>query len=266
MATYEKLTARTGARYPALPTIRKISLADLKDAVSKGLADFDAMPTHLAFLALIYPIVTIGAAWVAAGYDVLQLVFPLLAGYTLIGPVVAVGMYELSRRREKGLDTSRRHALDFVRSHSIIAIVTLGGILTVIYFVWLFAAQIMYLNYIGDVVPATIMEFVDQILTTSAGWSLIIAGNAVGFIFAAVVFSLSVVSFPLLLDRDTTVTVAVTTSIRAVIANPVIMAVWALIVAGSLLIGSLPFFVGLAFVLPVLGHSSWHLYRKIVQF
>ena len=263
--TSEKLTAHTGAYGADQLVINKIGMADLKDALSRGLADFDAMPTHLAFLCLIYPLVTIGAAWVAAGYDVLQLVFPLLAGYTLIGPLVAVGTYELSRRREKGLDTSRRYALGFLGSHSIIAIVALGGILTAVYFLWLFVAQLLYLRYLGGVVPATIMEFVNLIFATPAGWALIVAGNIAGFIFAAVVFSLSVVSFPLLLDRDTSVTVAVNTSLRAVIANPAVMAVWAFIVAGSLLIGSLPFFVGLAFVLPVLGHSSWHLYRKVVQ-
>lgn len=266
MATHEKLTQHAGAYYHDLPIIRRIGFADLKDVLSKGLADFDAMPTHLAYLVLIYPLVIIVAAWAAAGYEVLQLVFPLLAGYTLIGPIVAVGTYELSRRREKGLDTSRRRAMHFVFSHSIIAIVELGVLLTAIYFAWLFSAQAIYVNFMGDAVPASVMEFIDRILNTPAGWAMIVAGNAAGFVFAAVVFSLSVVSFPLLLDRDTSVTVAVTTSIRAVIANPLVMAVWAFIVAGSLLIGSLPFFVGLAFVLPVLGHSSWHLYRKIVQF
>ena len=252
--------------HPLLPAIRRIGLSDLKEVLAKGLADFNEAPTHLAFMSLIYPLVIIIAARAAAGYDVLQLIFPLLAGYTLVGPLVAVGMYELSRRREKGLPVSRRRAFDVLRSHSAISIAILGILLMCVYFAWLYTAQVIYVRYMGSAVPESIGAFVSQILTTEAGWGLIVAGNTAGFIFAAVVFSLSVVSFPLLVDRDTTVTTAVTTSIRAVIANPFIMAVWGLIVASSLLIGALPFFVGLAVVLPVLGHASWHLYRKIVQF
>ena len=108
------------------------------------------------------------------------------------------------------------------------------------------------------------MGFVNQVLTTPEGQALIIGGGSAGFVFAVVVLSLSVVSFPMLLDLDVGVIKAVTTSVRAVIANPFIMAVWGMIVAGSLLIGALPFLVGLCVVLPVIGHATWHLYRKIV--
>jgi uncharacterized membrane protein len=134
-----------------------------------------------------------------------------------------------------------------------------------IYFAWLFSAQAIYARYFGSAVPASIAEFARQVFTTPSGWALIIVGNSVGFLFAIVVFTLSVVSFPLLLDRNVGVMTAVATSVRAVAANPVTMAIWGLIVAGTLVIGSLPFFVGLAIVLPVLGHSTWHLYRKVVE-
>jgi uncharacterized membrane protein len=250
---------------PAQATVRTIGMADLRDALALGLADFKAMPTHLIFLCLIYPIVTLVAARTYAGYEVLPLVFPLLAGYTLIGPLVATGMYELSRRREMGLDTSRAHAFDVFRSPSILAIATLGIGLMAIYFAWLFAAQTIYELNFGGAVPTSIAEFIRQIFTTPSGLGLIIVGSGVGFLFATVVFTLSVVSFPLLLDRDVGVITAVQTSTRAVLANPIIMAIWGFIVAAALLIGSLPFFVGLAVVLPVLGHATWHLYRRVVN-
>jgi len=249
---------------PAQPMVRKIDMSDLRDALAKGLADFNAMPTHLVFLCLIYPIVTLVAARTYAGYEVLPLVFPLLAGYTLIGPLVAIGMYELSRRREQGLDISRWHAFDVLRLPSIRAIATLGLVLMVIYFEWLFAAQAIYELYFGGAAPVSVLEFTRQVFTTASGWGLIIVGSGVGFLFAVAVFTLSVVSFPLLLDRGVDVLTAVMTSVRAVLANPITMAMWGLIVAGALLIGSLPLFVGLAVALPVLGHSSWHLYRKVV--
>jgi uncharacterized membrane protein len=244
--------------------VRKIGMADLRYALAKGFSDFLAVPTHLIFLCMIYPIVTLIAARATAGHEVLPLVFPLLAGYTLIGPVVAVGMYELSRRREMGLDISRRHAFEVVRLPTFGGVAMLGIVLMVIYFGWLFAAQAIYHRYFGSAVPASVADFAHQVLTTPAGWALIIIGCGVGFLFAAVAFTLSVVSFPLLLDRDVGIIAAVITSVRVVIANPIVMAVWAFIVAVALLIGSLPFFVGLAVVLPVLGHSTWHLYRRVV--
>ncbi|MEE8213324.1 MAG: DUF2189 domain-containing protein [Alphaproteobacteria bacterium] len=250
---------------PAQPSIRTIGTADLIDALAKGLADFKAMPTHLVFLCVIYPVVTLLFARAAAGYEVLPLVFPLLAGYTLIGPLVATGMYELSRRREQGLDSSRMHAFDVRRSPSIGAIATLGAVLMVMYFAWLGAAWAIYVLNFGGVAPESVAGFARQVFTTPAGWALIIVGTGVGFLFAVIVFALSVVSFPMLLDRPVGVVTAVQTSIRAVRANPLTMAIWGLIVAASLLLGALPLFVGLAVVLPVLGHATWHVYRKVVE-
>lgn len=245
--------------------VRRIGVADLTDALTKGLGDFGAMPTHLVFLCLIYPVVTLVFARLYAGYDVLPLVFPLLTGYTLIGPLVATGMYELSRRREQGLDTSRAHVFDVFKSHSIRAIASLGITLMVLYFVWLFAAQWIYELNFGSKAPESVGSFISQIFTTPSGWALIIVGSGVGFVFAAVVFACSVVSFPLLLDKDVPVMTAVETSVRAVLANPVSMSVWGLIVAVTLVVGAIPFFVGLAVVLPVLGHATWHVYRAVVE-
>ncbi len=254
-----------GVIQSALPAVRTIGPGDLRDALTQGLADFEAMPTHVVFLCLIYPLVMVVSARVYAGYDVLPLVFPLLAGYTIIGPLIAIGMYELSRRREQNLDISRAHAFDFLKLPSVGAIAVLSALLMTVYFAWLAAAWIIYGQNFGGAVPDSIMAFALQILTTPAGLTLIVVGCGAGFIFAAVVFALSVVSFPMILDRGVDVPTAVQTSARAVLANPITMGMWAFIVASALLIGSLPFFVGLAIVLPVLGHATWHLYRKVVE-
>ena len=255
----------SAAMHTTQPAIRTIGPRDLRDALTQGLADFEAMPTHVVFLCLIYPIVMVVAARVYAGSDVLPLVFPLLAGYTIIGPLVAIGMYELSRRREQNLDTARSHAFDVLRLPSIGAIARLSALLMAIYFAWLATAWFIYDRSFGGAVPASIVEFAVQILTTASGWTLIVVGCGAGFVFATVVFSLSVVSFPMILDRGVDVTTAVQTSVRAVIANPITMGMWAFIVASTLIIGSMPFFVGLSIVLPVLGHATWHLYRKVVE-
>jgi len=250
---------------PAQPVIHTIGPGDIRDAIVKGIADFEAMPTHVVFLCLIYPIAMLVVARIYAGYDVLPLVFPLLTGYTLIGPLVAIGMYELSRRRERGLDTSRSHAFDVIRFASIGSIVALSALLMLIYIVWLGIAWAIYQLNFGGAAPESILAFALQIVATPAGWATIFVGCGVGFVFATVTFTLSVVSFPMLVDRNVGFVTAVQTSVRAVAANPITMGIWAFIVASGLLIGALPFFVGLAVVLPVLGHATWHLYRKVVE-
>jgi uncharacterized membrane protein len=171
-------------------------------------------------------------------------------------------LYELSRQREQGLNPSWQNAFDVLHSPSRGAIAALGFLLLVIFVLWVAVAQAIYIATFGYQPAASVPDFVRQVFNTPAGWKLIIIGNGIGFLFALVVLAISVVSFPLLLDRDVGAVEAVLTSLRAVAANPIPMAVWSLIVAGLLVIGSVPFFVGLAVVLPVLGHATWHLYRR----
>ena len=245
--------------------IRTIGTADLIDALAKGFADFKAVPSHLFFLCVIYPVVTVVFARAYAGYEMLPILFPLFAGFTLIGPLVAIGGYELSRRREQGLDVSLTNTFDVLRSPSIVAVITLGIVLAAIFVAWLVTAQTIYVQLFGSAPPESVGAFVRQVFTTSSGLTLIVVGSGVGFLFAVAVLTISVVSLPLLLDRDVGLVTAVLTSIRAVVANPVTMAVWGLIVAATLLIGALPLLVGLAVVIPVLAHATWHLYRKVVE-
>lgn len=253
-----------GKAEPAAPVIRHVTPGDLIDALRAGWNDFTALPTHAIFLCAIYPIVGIGIAGLTLGFAVIPLLFPLAAGFALIGPLAAVGLYEVSRRREAGVDASAGHALDVLHSPSIGAIVALGLLLLILFVVWIGAARAIYIENFGYAAPASVGAFVHDVLTTPAGWSLIILGNGLGFLFAVAALAISVVSFPLLLDRDVGASVALLTSLRVVAANPLTMALWGLIVAALLVIGSLPLFVGLAVVLPVLGHATWHLYRKAV--
>lgn len=249
----------------APPKVRKLSFADLKDALARGFDDFSAMPSHAVFLCLIYPIVGFVLFRWALGANVLPLLFPLAAGFALIGPIAAVGLYEMSRRREQGLDVSWRHALDVFRSPSLGAIAVLGLLLVAIFLTWIAVAQAIYVAYFGYTPAASMPDFVHQVLTTPSGWGLIVVGNGVGFLFAAAVLVLGATSFPLLLDRDAGAAVAVLTSARVVLANPVVMAAWGIIVAAMLVLGSIPAFFGLAVVMPVLGHATWHLYRRAVE-
>ena len=262
MAVSHVITGADGS--PTRLAVRTLSLSDLKDALAKGIDDFSAMPSHALFLCIIYPIAGLVLGRLAIGYDVLPLLFPLMAGFALIGPLAAIGLYEMSRRREQGLDISWRHILDVRHRPTFGAIVTLGVLLMAIFLIWIAVAQAIYVATFGYLPAASIPDFFRQVLTTPEGWTLIVVGNGVGFLFAVLVLTISVVSFPLLIDRDVGAAGAIVTSVRVVLANPMIMAVWGLIVALLLAVGSIPLLFGLAVVMPVLGHATWHLYRKVV--
>ena len=245
--------------------IRKIGLSDLRDALRLGWEDFKAMPSHAIVLCVIYPVLGLVLFRAVLGYSVLPLLFPLAAGFTLIGPFAALGLYELSRRRERGEEAAAWDAIQVLRAPSFGAMLGLGTLLLALFVTWIAVADAIYIATFGHAPAASIPDFASRVLTGPEGRSLIIVGCGVGFLFALVALCVSVVSFPLMLDRHASAIDAIRTSLRVVMKNPFAMAAWGLIVAALLVIGSLPFFVGLAVVLPVLGHATWYLYRKVVE-
>ena len=247
-----------------VPQARRIGIADLKDALSKGAADFGACRTDVIFLCVIYPLLGLLMARVAFGYQMLPLLFPLASGFALVGPFAAVGLNEMSRRRELENDTTWVHAFGVLRSPAIGRILVLGLVLMATFLLWMGAAQVIYYATLGPRAPVSAAQFAHDVARTTAGWWMIGVGVGVGFLFAVFAMTISVVSFPMLLDRNVSLETAVRTSIRAVTANPVTMAVWGLIVAAALVVGSIPALLGLVIVMPILGHATWHLYRHIV--
>ncbi|MBX5045546.1 DUF2189 domain-containing protein [Rhizobium lentis] len=248
----------------ARPVVNRISIADVFDALKRGFDDFKEKPSHYVFLCLMYPIAGIFLTLWTSGANLLPMVFPLMSGFVLIGPIAAIGLYEISRRREEGLDTSWKHALEVRHSPALPSIVAVGLMLFALFVVWLVTAQTLYTNLLGEVFPRTMTDFTRQVFGTAQGLQLIIWGNLIGFGFALVVLAISVITFPFLLDRDVGAVAAVVTSIRATVINPVPVLLWGLIVAALLVIGTIPVFAGLALVIPILGHATWHLYRKLV--
>ena len=235
------------------------------EALRLGWEDFKAVPSHAIILCVIYPVLGLVLARTVLGYSVLPLLFPLAAGFALLGPFAALGLYELSRRRERGEQASAWDAVDVLRSPSFGAMLGLGTLLLALFVVWVATAQAIYVAAFGYEAAAGIPDFARRVLTTPQGWWLIVVGCGVGFLFAVVALCVSVVSFPLMLDRHAGAGDAMVTSLRAVARNPVPMAAWGLIVAVLLVAGSLPFFLGLAVVIPLLGHATWHLYREVIE-
>ncbi|MFB9262743.1 DUF2189 domain-containing protein [Bradyrhizobium erythrophlei] len=266
MATQGNVTSMTqsGQAAASAPEIRTIGLSDLHQALRLGWEDFKAVPTHAIILCLIYPVLGLVLARTVHGYSVLPLLFPLAAGFALLGPFAAIGLYEMSRRREDGGDASAWDAMEVFRSPSSGAMLGVGTLLFALFVTWIATAQAIYTAVFGYETAANIPDFAQRILTTPQGWWLIVVGCGVGFLFALVALCISVIAFPMMLDRHATAGEAMVTSMRAVAQNPVPMLAWGLIVAVLLVLGTIPFFLGLAIVIPLLGHATWHLYREVI--
>jgi uncharacterized membrane protein len=275
--------ARPHQKSDAMPTVRRVTVADLGRALARGIDDFAAFRSDVLFLALIYPIAGLVLVRLVFGYGLLPLVFPLLSGFALIGPVAAVGLYEMSRRRESGFEVGWADAFRVARAPAFGSIVLFGALLLAIFFVWLIVALAIYNATFGPAPSAEhaaalairdatfgpgsalpVAGFAHDVFETEAGWILIAAGVGTGFLFAVFVLAIGIVSVPLMLDRDLGLLAAIVTSLRVVRRNPGTIAVWGLIVAAGLVIGSIPLLLGLVVVMPVLGHASWHLYRRAV--
>jgi uncharacterized membrane protein len=266
----QERAAAIGRAARIFPVVRRIGLGDVGAALAEGVADFRANPTHLFFLCLAYPVMGVVLARLASGDRALPMLYPIVAGFALVGPIAAVGLYEISRRREAGQPTSWRDAFGIVRSPRFASIAVLGGMLIALYILWIIAAEIVYdltLRPMGlDSLPALLQAAV----TTPEGWAMVVVGTGIGFLFAVLALTLGVVSIPLLVDRDVGRTpaeeaaVAVRTSVRAVARNPWPMTAWGLIVVAGMLIGTVTLLVGFAVVVPVMGHATWHLYRRVV--
>ena len=247
------------------PAVRKISTLEVLDALRLGWIDFQEKPSHYVFLCLLYPVMGVVLMVWSAGANMLPVMFPLASGFALLGPIAALGLYEVSRKRELGLDPSWREAFDVRKSPALFSIFAAGCVLFVLFIAWINVAQAIFEWHFGLVVPASLSAFLADVLTTWSGWQMMFWGDLFGLAFAVVALSISVVTFPLLLERDVGAAAAIATSVRATIANPAPVFLWGLIVAALLVIGSIPVFAGLAVVLPVLGHATWHLYRKLVE-
>lgn len=275
---------------PAEVAVRDIGIEDLRIALRQGWNDFLTKRGDLVFLWLVYPAVVMLAALYVLENSVVALVFPLFSGAVLLGPAAASGFYELARRHAQGLDARWRHFFDVFRpSHpSFPSLAALTTVTAVLFILWIGAASMIYaatlahgepvamndflrtsMMYVGNLParqPASFGAFLRDLFSTPQGWTMIVVGNLIGLVFAATTLAISVVSFPMLIDRPRIGwEVALRTSVRLTRRNPGTVALWGLIVVALLVLGSIPAFVGLAVVLPVLGYATWHLYTRAVE-
>ncbi|GAA4764297.1 DUF2189 domain-containing protein [Stakelama sediminis] len=249
---------------PSMPHIHTITTADLKASLRDGWADFMERRGDLILLGLLYPLVGFFTIVASRNGFHIDLLFPLFAGLTLLGPLVATGFYELAKRREEGRDAGWNHFLDVTGRPSFPSIAAIGALLFLIFSLWILVAAGIYTAFLG-LAPNSIAAMVTTVLTTSAGWQMMLVGNLVGFAFAVIVLAISTVSLPMLVDRNISGGDAIATSIAAFRANPGMMLRWGFTVAVLLILGAIPLLIGLAVVLPVLGYATWHLYTRLVE-
>ena len=263
MAT-QPMSAPRSARTRPIP-VKTIGDVDLRWSLKQGWEDFRDLRGDLIFAGLIYTLIGLAAVVMTTSRPLMPFFFPVVAGVALMGPVAAVGFYELARRREKGQEVHWFNFLDVRKRPSIDDMGIVAGLLLLIFFCWLLAAGALYALIFGWVTPTSVGGFLSMVFTTPRGWALIASGLVVGAAFGWLVLALSVVSLPMLVDCDVSASEAVSASWRAAHANKGEMVRWGIIVSGLLVLGSIPLFVGLALVLPWLGYSTWHLYTRLID-
>ena len=247
----------------AEPRVRVITVDDISHALTAGMKDFRAAPAYGLIFGAICTVIGLGIVHMALGTGYMFLAYPAIAGFALVAPSASVGLYEISRRLEKGEPVGWNAVVSAVLNRggkelAYMSVVAVFGML-----IWLDAAGFLYAIFFG-LQPLDAGQIVVEALTTTRGLAFLVMGNVIGGIMAATLFSISVVSYPLLLERDIDFVTAMITSIRAVSASPGPMLGWGIFIGTMLCIASIPMFLGLIVVLPLLGHATWHLYRRAV--
>ena len=255
---------RTTPKAKPIP-VRTITDEDLRSSLRQGWEDFRDLRGDLIFAGLIYTLIGLAAVVMTTSRPLIPFFYPVVAGVALLGPIAAVGFYELARRREIGQEVHWFNFLDVRKRPTVDDMGIVAGLLLVIFVGWLIAAGALYALLFGWATPTSIGGFLSDVFLTPRGWALIIGGAIIGAIFGWFVLALSVVSLPMLVDCDVSAADAVGASWRASHANKREMIRWGITVTTLLALGSIPLFVGLAFVLPWLGYSTWHLYTRLVD-
>ena len=247
-----------------LPSVAKIGFEDLRYALANGMRDFARAPGYGLFfggfyalggVVLIYGTFVLGMLWLA---------YPLVIGFALIGPFVATGLYEVSRRIENNIELSWGEVLSVMWLQHRRELGWMAFVMLFVFWIWMYQIRTLVAVFFGSAGFADFQGFVDAVFTTSNGWNFLIAGHLAGAIISLVLFSITVVSCPLLLDKEVDFVTAMITSIRSVLASPVMMLGWGAFVVVAVLLSAIPAFLGLLVVLPILGHATWHLYRRAI--
>lgn len=245
------------------PAVNRVTPSDILEALDAGIRDFRAAPQYGLFFGAFYA----AAGWLLIGlltyFELPYLAYPLATGFALFAPFAATGLYDVSRRLETGEELSWSAVLGSVKAVSGKELAWMAVVTVFTLIIWLDIAAFLFFAFMGFG-GGTTDNLINEILTTSRGWVFLTIGNIVGAALAAIVFSYSAVSFPMLYDRKVDFVTAMVTSVKVALRNPYAMAIWAIIIGVHLALSLVSLFAGLIIVLPILGHATFHVYRKAV--
>jgi uncharacterized membrane protein len=260
------MTQGTGRASPgaAATEVVALSAADIRAALSQGMADFARAPAFGILFGAGFAAIGLVIVLSLTRWHLPWMIYPFAIGFPLVGPFAAIGLYEVSRRLELGLPLSWRVVLRAIwwqrrREPSWMAFVMLF-----IFWVWMYQIRLLIALLLGRMSFSSFDRFLEIVFTTPQGWLFLAVGHVVGAILALLLYSLTVVSIPLLMDREVDVVTGMITSLKVVVASPAVMLGWGVIVTLAVIAACMPFFLGLPVVLPILGHATWHLYRRAV--
>ena len=247
-----------------MPDVNALSVADLRAALMAGLSDFARAPLYGLGIGAIFAL--IGAAIVLAltVWDIPWMIYPFAIGFPLIGPFAAVGLFEVSRRLENGEPISWSIVFSAVWRQRGRELSWMAFVMLFFFWMWMYQVRLLIALFLGRLSFATLEKFFNIVLYTPEGWLFLAVGHLVGAALALVLFSITVVSIPLLTERNYDFVTAMITSVKSVVASPVVMLGWGVFVTLAIIAASLPLFAGLLVVLPILGHATWHIYKRAV--
>lgn len=246
------------------PETRAITADEISKAFYLGVRDFRSAPLFGLFFGGIYAFGGLLILGALTGIEARWLIFPIAIGFPLVGPFVAAGCYEVSRQIEKGETPAWGHVLTVVFQQQRRELGWMAFITLFIFWMWMYQVRLLIAIFLGRLSFSSIPAFLNVVTTTPEGLAFLAVGSVVGLLLSLVLFSVTVISMPMLLDRDIDFITAMITSVRTVLASPVAMLGWGITVTAFAIVAMLPFFLGIVIALPILGHTTWHLYRFAV--
>ena len=252
------------AEADALPEVRSVAVSDIREVLKAGLADFLKAPAFGLFFSAIYVAggIVIYLVYAASGQE--WWLIPVIVGFPILAPFAAVGLYEVSRRIEAGEPLVWRKVLGVVFSQKDRQVPSMAMVILLMFMFWVFVAHTIFALFMGLSAMTNVTSSL-ALLLEGNGPVMLLVGSIIGAGFAAVLFSITVAGLPLLLDREVDFVSAMILSVQAVLANIGPMILWGIVIAALLFLGMLPLFLGLFLVLPVLGHATWHMYRRLLE-
>jgi uncharacterized membrane protein len=249
----------------AMPTVNKVTAEDVTASLKAGFSDFLARPVMSGFFGLFYAAFGILIVWVLVWLGKIWMIIPAIVGFPLVAPFAAAGLYEMSRRLQSGEPFGWSDILTVMADQRNREMGWMAFVTLFVFWVWIYQVRLLLAIILQDASFSDFGGFLNIVFFTPEGWLFLAIGTCVGAFLSAVLFSVTVVAMPMLLDRETNFVSAMITSVRVVTENPVVMLIWSAIISLTMLLSLVPAFLGLIVTLPILGHTTWHLYRRAVS-